>query len=197
MTNILRDYTKIYNESLLPTVDNLRAFLSDILRDQERIDSISVRAKSPDRFLAKAEKTNRDGNLKYSNPLAQIQDQIGARIIVFYKSDVELVSGIVDTYFRKIEAQILEPEEINAFGYMGKHFIMHIPKETSVDGLKNSFFELQIKTLFQHAWAEASHDIAYKQLSRDLTPLEKRLIAFAAAQSWGADNAFAEIFEKL
>ena len=24
------------------------------------------------------------------------------------------------------------------------------------------FFELQVKTLFQHAWSEASHDIAYK-----------------------------------
>jgi ppGpp synthetase/RelA/SpoT-type nucleotidyltranferase len=45
------------------------------------------------------------------------------------------------------------------------------------------FFELQVKTLFQHAWSEAEHDLAYKP-SEPITPHQQRQIAFTAAQAW-------------
>lgn len=59
------------------------------------------------------------------------------------------------------------------------------------------FFELQIKTIFQHAWAEAEHDSVYNQFSGSLNRDEKRLIAYVAAQAWGADNSFAVVMEQL
>ena len=55
-----------------------------------------------------------------------------------------------------------------------------------------SFFELQIKTMFQHAWAESEHDLNYKTIN-ELSIEDKRLIAYSAAQAWGAD----EVFERL
>ena len=56
-----------------------------------------------------------------------------------------------------------------------------------------NFFEIQIKTLFQHAWAQAEHDLGYKQ-GQPLSFEEKRKLAFAAAQSWGADTIFNQIY---
>ena len=56
-------------------------------------------------------------------------------------------------------------------------------------------FELQIKTVFQHAWSECAHDIEYKQ-NEPLTHDDLRKVAFTAAQTWGADNIFEELNQK-
>jgi ppGpp synthetase/RelA/SpoT-type nucleotidyltranferase len=58
------------------------------------------------------------------------------------------------------------------------------------------FFELQIKTLFQHAWSEAEHDLGYKPTTI-LTSAQKKRLAFTAAQAWGADQIFDELFREI
>ena len=88
------------------------------------------------------------------------------------------------------------PDSEKEFGYFGQHYILLIPSdvwELSEESGYISFFELQIKTLYQHAWAEANHDLCYKA-DRELSSDEKRRIAFTAAQSWGADTIFNELF---
>jgi len=144
--------------------------------------------------------TNDSGERKYTDPLEQIQDQIGARIVVFYLADVESTSREIDRYYRRIELRNLVPESLNEFGYVGKHYILAIPEDMFEDTVDRSrtpqFFELQIKTLFQHAWSEAEHDLGYKP-STILSSLQKRKMAFTAAQAWGADQIFDELFAEL
>ena len=93
-----------------------------------------------------------------------------------------------------------EPEGFSEFGYFGWHGIIRVPEEVKSEVFFEDFpkfFELQIKTIFQHAWAEAEHDLVYNQFSGSLKRDEKRLIAYAAAQAWGADNSFAVVMEQL
>jgi GTP pyrophosphokinase len=75
-----------------------------------------------------------------------------------------------------------------------------LPSDIIRDGMDRSmmptFFELQIKTLFQHAWSEAEHDLGYKPGMKPLTPDETRRLAFTAAQAWGADHIFDELFRQ-
>ena len=60
-----------------------------VLDDVSRIDRITTRVKAVPSFAGKAMKVDSaSGTLKYQYPLEEIQDQIGARIIVFYRSDV-------------------------------------------------------------------------------------------------------------
>jgi ppGpp synthetase/RelA/SpoT-type nucleotidyltranferase len=59
------------------------------------------------------------------------------------------------------------------------------------------FFELQIKTMFQHAWSEANHDLGYKPESGELDPEHLRLLAFTSAQAWGADMVFNDLSVEL
>jgi putative GTP pyrophosphokinase len=160
-----------------------------------RIDSVNVRAKDPDRYFAKAVKVNESGQPKYANPRYGIQDQIGARINVLYLADVECVRLRMIDFVNYIEEAPKSPDDDAAFGYFGHHFIFQTPDEIISDDDKEAvpeFFELQIKTLFQHAWSETHHDIGYKTL-RKLTSDERRQIAFTAAQAWGADKIFDEL----
>ena len=73
---------------------------------------------------------------------------------------------------------------------------MFVPEDLIDEKLESDksveFFELQIKTLFQHAWSEAEHDLGYKPSSQ-LTSDQKRRLAFTAAQAWGADQIFDEM----
>lgn len=190
-------YKKRRDDILDPVSRRLLQFLMDCFSAEPRIDRITTRAKTISSFIVKAGKKE-NGVVVYGDPLNQIQDQIGARIIVFYKSDVERIAGVVNNYFRSIEEKSIVPERDEEFGYFGRHFVLFLPTDVLVDvdevDEPPKFFELQIKTLYQHAWSEANHDLGYKE-SVTLTSDEKRKVAFTAAQSWGADTIFDELFK--
>jgi ppGpp synthetase/RelA/SpoT-type nucleotidyltranferase len=172
----------------------IEEFLKDILRNTPRIDAITVRAKSQERFIEKANRLDKEGNQRYQYPLHDIQDQIGARIVVFYKSDVAIVDKLITDELRMIEDRMRVSPYPEHFGYEAKHCVCLIPPDMRRNNdCPIDFFELQISTLFQHAWAEANHDLGYKPGSA-MDFDTQRKIAWAAAQAWGADNVFDELW---
>lgn len=203
MSNIEKTYQQRYDSFLQDSAIKLQKYLADIVEGMPRIDRVSARAKSVDRFVAKSKKTLtlKDEVTvvdKYPNPLDEIQDHIGARIIVFYLSDVQLVAEKVKKHFATIENSKIEPSSEHEFGYFGEHFILPLPTEVTenFDDETPKLFELQIKTLYQHAWSEAEHDLSYKTAS-PLNREQKRQMAFTSAQSWGADKVFNELADEL
>ena len=194
-----KEYAERYNNVLVRLAEALRRLIEDYLRDQPRIDRITARAKGIDRFVQKAAAL--DGGVpRYSDPLAQIQDQIGARVVVFYKQDVARIDQVVKRYFTAIEYRDVVPDSEAEFGYFGHHSILVLPTDVVEEDMDRAmvpgFFELQIKTLFQHAWSEADHDLGYKPGGRTLTSDQKRQIAFTSAQAWGADLIFDQLFDE-
>lgn len=189
-------YRVRHDEVLVSLAQKLERHLKDTLSGIDRVDRVCVRAKSVDRFLRKAHKKLDDGTDKYTEPLSQIQDQIGARIICFYIQDVKKIQDEINKYFRPIESLNLVPESESEFGYFGKHYILFLPEEILSGDEPIDFFELQIKTLFQHAWGEAEHDLTYKPCA-SVSSHVKRKVAFTAAQAWGADMIFAELHGEL
>jgi len=192
-------YRLQYDSKLKDLASGIQQHLKETLLECPRVDSINARAKSPERFAAKAKKEE-NGEPKYCDPFREIQDQVGARVTVFYIRDVERVKQEILKYYRHIEAQEKSPEKNEEFGYFGVHYILSVPEDLLPDGEERvgypEFFELQIKTLFQHAWSEAHHDLGYKS-QRELSAMEKRKVAFTAAQAWGADQIFDELFEQI
>ncbi|MBM7049253.1 GTP pyrophosphokinase family protein [Rhizobium lusitanum] len=192
-------YRARYETVLFPIADKLSNLLHDIFAGQPRIDRISTRPKSVERFVGKAT-AEKDGKAKYDAPLHQIQDQIGARIITFYKDDVHRISEEVQRYFHAIESKDMLPENEWEFGYFGNHHILMLQQDLIDPNFDKDLvpycFELQIKTLFQHAWSEANHDLGYKPGQQPLESDELRQLAFTSAQAWGADRVFNDLFIK-
>jgi len=193
-------YQYRYKNVLIIIASKLENNIKELLIDYPRIDRISARAKLPDSFIRKAYIKKEGDFLKYSEPLSQIQDQIGVRVITFYKSDVEPICQHLKEYLAPIEEQLIIPDSVKEFGYEGKHLVLFIPKEFITPDLAKehcpTFFELQIVTLFEHAWAEANHDLAYKPQS-ELNSDQRRKVAFTAAQAWGADYIFDQLVIEL
>ncbi|NEH58111.1 hypothetical protein GR198_20510 [Rhizobium leguminosarum] len=198
MNQLEIDYRVRHAQALAPIAGKLSTYLHDLMQGEVRIDRISTRPKSVERFMAKAAKL-KDGKLKYDDPLYQIQDQIGARIVTFYTDDVARISAVALKYLHAIETQDILPDNEWEFGYFGQHHILMLPADVvdpEIDkDVVPKFFELQIKTLFQHAWSEANHDLGYKPGALPLKPDQLRQLAYTSAQAWGADRVFNELFQ--
>jgi putative GTP pyrophosphokinase len=192
-------YERRYKECLVKLKPMLEKYIRETVGEYPRIDRIVARAKAVDRFMAKAGRTE-NGALKYSDPLKQIQDQLAARIVTYYLFDVGPINHLINDYFGSVEEKRVVPESESEFGYEGWHHVLFIPRDifTPEIPMEDSpeFFELQVNTLFQHAWAEANHDLGYKPPS-ELQKHERRKIAFTAAQAWGADVLFNELAHKV
>jgi putative GTP pyrophosphokinase len=196
-------YTTRYEEVLKPLTKSLENYICEIIESSThgflRVDRVTVRAKTPSSFLQKAY-ILQNSKFKYEDPINQIQDQIGARIVVFYLDDVDPIAQFILKYIPPIEEQDIVPESPKEFDYEGKHFILFIPMDLLTPEIprenRPTFFELQIKTLFQHAWAQANHDLCYKP-QQPMGWDQKRKVAFTSAQAWGADLLFSQMFNEI
>ena len=161
-------------------------------------ERISYRVKTADSFLEKSKKRDDEtGDMRYPTPLRDITDIIGLRVVVRFLSQVPEVEALIRHEFRTAEIETKEPDVTSAFGYFGTHLLLLVPNDLFPDDYPRERlpdkFELQVKTVFQHAWAEAEHDITYKT-SNSWSNDQKRRIAFTAAQAWGADQIFDELY---
>ena len=94
---------------------------------------------------------------KYES-LADITDIFGMRIITFYTDDVDKVASAVDRLFEIDWDNSVDKRkllEVDSFGYLSLHYVCR----TSAFPYR---FEVQMRTILQHAWANMNHDTGYK-----------------------------------
>jgi putative GTP pyrophosphokinase len=169
-----------------------------ILENLSHIDRISYRVKGVDRFVKKACRRPSLGG--YQEPLREVEDQVAGRILVFFRGDLEPVMNAICKEFSSVELRRKEPRTTE-FGYESDHSIFVIPPQVRPHAWRDNpttpaTFELQVRTLFQHAWAEPQHDLGYKSKS-SLSEESERELAWAAASAWGADQAFQRVAERM
>lgn len=195
-----KDIIKKYEErfGLLEQLSgSLTEETKEALTDISHIDRISFRVKSPTSFAEKA--LDPENAPPYDNPFVEIEDQVAGRIIVFFISDIPIVIDKLNGTFRSIESSFRRPAKDEEFGYESHHLVCLIPPQVKPrswnirDDLPTTF-ELQVRTIFMHAYSEPQHNIGYKA-SKELPKDIKKELAWIAASSWGADKAYERVWQ--
>jgi putative GTP pyrophosphokinase len=155
------------------------------------IDRICFRVKEQGSFVKKAISP------KYTSPLTELEDQVAGRVITFFRDDIPIVRERLTEWFGDVEHVIKEPAGPTEFGYESDHYVFVITEHQKPEGWQNhaempTTFELQVRTLFMHAWAEPQHDLGYKT-DTSLDRETARELAWVAASAWGADRTLNEI----
>lgn len=144
----------------------LHSLLTELLYENNiKYSTIEYRTKTVESF---SEKITRDGK-SYIDPINEITDLSGLRIILYYLDDLPKVRTLIENEFNVDEKNSKDNKDIldfDQFGYLSIHEIVSLkePRASLVEWkrLINLSAEIQIRTVLQHAWASTSHSLQYK-----------------------------------
>lgn len=177
--------TEEWLASVLPKYYSLTAMIESILGNLLResgIDYLAItsRVKSEASVLEKIKRK------KYKDPSSELTDLGGIRVIVFFESDLQRVAEIVEASFNidgENSSDKMKQMSVNQTGYRSLHYVCDmgaergaLPEYKNLAGLR---FELQIRTVLQHAWAELAHDRNYKFSGKLPVDAERKLYLYA------------------
>lgn len=159
-------------------------------------DRVTARVKTWPSLKAKASKRSDDGSFVYDDPWADIHDIVGVRITVFHSTEIPVALAVMEDAFVVLRAvdKTAETRISGGFGYGSYHLVVEVPEDPEADGLEpfvGMCFEVQVRTVLQHAWAEFEHDIRYK--NSELDPRVDRAFTLAAGLIELADQQFDQI----
>ncbi|WP_197076083.1 GTP pyrophosphokinase family protein [Methanosarcina sp. MTP4] len=127
----------------------------------------------------------------------QMKDLAGIRVICYVNSDLEKIRDIIRITFPitkyNDKRKTLGPE---VFGYRSEHFIAVLPesltRDSNCENLNGLQFEIQLRTILEHSWAEIEHDRNYKYRGDLPKSIKRRLFSLSAVLEL-ADNEFDSI----
>lgn len=129
----------------------------------------------------------------------KMQDLAAVRVIGYVNSDLDEIIKCLKYLFDVDEKRSQDKSDSlgsDKVGYRSTHLIskfsndrVKLPEYKKFDGI---FFEIQIRTILQHAWAEISHDRNYRY--SDVLPKEiQRRFNLLAGNLESVDNDFNDI----
>jgi ppGpp synthetase/RelA/SpoT-type nucleotidyltranferase len=141
---------------------------------------VTARAKTLDSVRSKLLRKS------YKRPRTQFTDRLGVRVIVYHAREVDAVAKLLRTRLQVRESDSLDkrlalgPRE---FGYRSYHIVGSLPSGVTaalqLRSLHKQIFEVQIRSLLEHVWAEIEHDVVYKSGANWPTLVRRRFASIA------------------
>ncbi|KWX66574.1 bifunctional ribonuclease/(p)ppGpp synthase [Mycobacterium sp. NAZ190054] len=179
---------------LVAATDHYLGLVTGLL-DEAGINYLSVtaRTKTVESFAAKADRRAADGTPLYREPLVEITDLIGLRVITYLREDVATVAELLAEEIRLLDDRDMGQETAREgrWGYASRHLLV------GVEGVQQPA-SIQVRTVLQHAWAEFEHEIRYKgSIPAAHAPDLDRRFTLAAGLLELADREFSAVRERL
>jgi|SRR5439155_26823982 len=153
---------------------------------------------------------------RYRQPGRQLTDKVGVRIITYFENDIPPVVALME---RELEIDQRKSEDkrtklnLREFGYLSVHLIARtkgrwskLPKFAPI---RRMWFEIQVRSILEHAWAEIEHEVIYKsgiafpdetkrrfaRLAGTLEILENEFLALRS-ERWKVVDTYVTTFQK-
>jgi ppGpp synthetase/RelA/SpoT-type nucleotidyltranferase len=187
MTSAIDRYLREYGRFQEITARMERAVTARLTESYIAVHAVQSRTKEPDSAAGKFARLDDSGQPEFTDPLREVTDLVGVRVITYLTSDIDRVEQALSRAFevRLRVDKTSVTQNAGTFGYAGTHLILRA--EDDVD------FEVQIRTLLQHAWAEIEHGIRYKGSRTTSSAPIDRAFTLAAGLIELADAQFAEV----
>ena len=151
--SILQEY-KDKHPQFEEAESNVISLLKHTFKDAGlHVASVESRIKTERSLAGKLERKGQ----KYKS-LADITDVLGIRVITYYIDDVDKIATAIERMFEVDWENSIDKRKIHtidSFGYVSLHYVC------SMEGFPYRF-EVQMRTVLQHAWANLDHDTGYK-----------------------------------
>lgn len=172
--------------------------IEDVLSDAGlTYDHVTTRVKEWRSLRSKSRKRRPDGTLMYPHPWQDIHDLIGVRVTTYHSTEIpRIIEALTEVFeVRRSVDKTAQTRVSGSFGYGSHHLILRVPPARVAPVLQayaGREFEVQIRTVLQHAWAEFEHDIRYKRRGNTgkLAPEVDRAFTLAAGLIELADQQF-------
>lgn len=182
MADFLTDFRE-REAQLKKATERLEDYLKFVLKEERVLfHAVSGRVKSQKSVKVKFLKK------KYQNPWSDMTDLVALRVFTYFRNDASVVEMALRKHFVIDEKNSLnKAEDLNfmEFGYTSRHLIMSTCDATGDLILKRDLgqlkFEVQIRSVLEHGWAEVEHELVYKAGTKAPDPIRRRFAASAAA----------------
>ena len=147
-----------YEAQALQANDLVREIVEPIGAD---LHLIEARAKTRDSAIGKIIKKG------YGLPGRQMTDLVAVRVICYYAEDVDRIAGPLLAQLEIDPTRTVDKRNdlgLRQFGYRSVHLIAKAgaTQARRYPALANRWFEIQVRSLLEHSWAEIEHQVVYK-----------------------------------
>lgn len=183
-------------EKYAAVLDCIRLAQTDRMRSALRQSGIkthflSSRLKTPESLAHKLARPD-----KTYPTLWEVTDLVGLRVTTYFEDTIPEVAHVIENSFNidfHHTHDRMGYHDFRSFGYRSLHYVCAVQDPQ----LPQTFrFEIQVRTILQHAWAEIEHDLGYK--ASDSTPetIRRRFTRIAGLLEL-ADEEFVSIRQDL
>jgi ppGpp synthetase/RelA/SpoT-type nucleotidyltranferase len=141
---------------------------------------VAARAKSLESMRAKLLQK------PYKRPRSQLTDRLGVRVILYHAREVDDVADLLRQTLTVRESHSSDKRltlGLREFGYRSYHLVASLHDTTTstpqLRELRGRVFEVQIRSLLEHAWAEIEHEVVYKSDANWPREIKRRFASIA------------------